>query len=74
MTAEIDALTQSLKDFSRDNDLLRQRCKDYKYTLENMESEKYAIVEQEEEARREAAELRKKYYSLKKIYWEAQSW
>lgn len=73
MTAEIDTLTQRLEAFARDNEHLRQRCADYKYTLENMKSEKHAIAEQEEEARRETADLRKKYDSLKRRFWETQS-
>ncbi|KAH0836770.1 hypothetical protein J3R83DRAFT_8518 [Lanmaoa asiatica] len=73
MTGEIDVLTQRLEAFAKENEHLRQRCADYKHSLENMASEKDAIIEQEEETREEAADLRKKYDSLKKKYWEAQS-
>lgn len=73
-TREIDALTKRLEGFAKENEHLRQRCMGYRRRLEDMESEKCAIIEQEGEARQEALDLRKKYDSLKKRYREAQSW
>ena len=73
MTREMDALTQRLEGFAKDNEHLRQRCADYRHRLEDMESEKLAVIAREGDARQEVVDLRKKYDSLKKKYWEAQS-
>lgn len=73
-TREIDALTKRLEGFAKENEHLRQRCTGYRCRLEDMESEIRATLEQEEEARQEALDLRKRYDSLKKRYREAQSW
>ena len=73
MTREMDALTQRLEGFAKENEHLRQRCADYKHRLGDMESEKHAIIAREEESRQEVLDLRNKYDSLKKKYWEAQS-
>lgn len=73
MTAEIDSLTQRLEVFAKENEHLNLCCSDYKYMVESITSEKDIVVEKEEEARQEAADLRKKYDSLKKRYWESQS-
>ncbi|KAF8553558.1 hypothetical protein OG21DRAFT_1509999 [Imleria badia] len=73
MTREIDALTQRLEGFVKENEHLRQRCSHYKDRLGDIESEKLTIIEQEAEARQQFLNLRRKYDSLKTRYLDAQS-
>ena len=73
MTKEMDALTQRLVGFIKENEHLRQRCSDYKDRLGDIESEKLNVIEQEAEVRQHLLNLRRKYDSLKTKYLEAQS-
>ncbi|KAG9313118.1 hypothetical protein JVU11DRAFT_6568 [Chiua virens] len=71
MSKEMDVLRKGLDSCAAENEQLRQRVADLKYKHEESESKIRASVGQAKEARREAADLRRKYDSLTHKYWEA---
>ncbi|KAF9224052.1 hypothetical protein BS17DRAFT_780395 [Gyrodon lividus] len=73
LTREVEVLTHRLECLARDKEDLLERCERYRYALEGTAAQKDAALEQAEETRREAADMRKKYESLKKKHRENQS-